>query len=159
MRYSRDGLIRIRWGSHLPMLTKWLYRLTTMRCNSIGGLLEHGLGGYSSPIMAHFAAELEVQRYFIERSHDYIQSYALGGKEIAAWEVGGINVALALVDGDERERMEILKRLNSGTIAIVHDTEFWHSQNPKDPYQYCFNGFDILEFDGVDPMTHVLKKR
>lgn len=153
MRHSREALDNIRWGTHLPMLTKWLFTLCEhKKIAERPIILEHGTGAFSSPLIHHFCYTIGYERWYIESDNIYAKHFDLGDVLTVVDNVPWNRVALALIDGSRWERQRLIEA-SGDSILVVHDTEVLAT------YGYNFNGFTVLDKSVYrNCSTHVIQR-
>jgi hypothetical protein len=123
-------------------------------------VVEHGCGGYSSPVVSHFCKELGLQRVVVETDVAWLAKH--GGDALhhtsvasfASWLKPGTSIGLALIDGDQRDRQRMIELCRDALFIVVHDTEM------MELYGYNFAGFTVIERSGaLLPQTTVLQRQ
>lgn len=158
MRHNREGLAKIRWGTHLPLLTKYLW-LAARDGQYFDTIVEHGAGDYSSPVITQFCRHLRVRRVCVETNGSWSMLHC-GGPETTmlssvdafARLAASLRVGVALIDGDTLDRSRMIELCRRAHYLVVHDTE-----SPE--YGYDFTGFEVLDRErfGGSPETTVLR--
>ena len=157
-QHDREGLARIRYGSHLSLLTKYLWELQKYPLNEVTHIVEHGCGAYSSPVIATFCGELNLQRVVVETDEEWAKEYAgynIQCNSVAAFRrMRDFPIGLVLIDGNQYDRQPMIEACKDAKFIVVHDTEHMAL------YRYNFDDLVVVERSiDILPETTVLTRR